>query len=173
MRGRALEQSCKSTKTSTKCLFQASWPSSLLADGARRITEDAEETSTPTVQVYPRQHDRNAGCSQRDSELRVNRQRQVWCTINIMDGMWLLRCSAAVLRHLEKSQNSAISEKQRYFPGQETSDATYRHQLCVAVVSHTHAYAAHTHTDTHTHTLATHADIHLPAMLTTRRTISS
>ena len=47
--GRAREQRWF-RKKSTKCLFQASWPSSLLADGTRRSTGDAGETSTPTGQ---------------------------------------------------------------------------------------------------------------------------
>lgn len=40
---------------------------------------------------------------------------------------------------------------ERCFPGQETSDATYRHQSCVTVVSctHTHTYVHRLHTNTH------------------------
>lgn len=36
----------KALRQALKCLFQASWPLSLLADGTQRSTADAEETST-------------------------------------------------------------------------------------------------------------------------------
>lgn len=67
--------------------------------------------------------------------------------VHVMDEMWFLHCRADVLRH-PVNHEGGISGKLRdiFLDGiLDPSDATYRHQLCMTAVSHTH-----TNTCTHT-----------------------
>lgn len=156
--GRAPEQRWRnSTKPSTKCLFQVSWPSSLLADGTRWSTDDAEETSTLSIQVSTQ------AAGQGNQGVAIETVNYEWIgrgragAVNIMDGLWCW-CFTAPSKWQRWNQQRAIFLDRIL----ETSDATYRHESCMTAVSHTYIQ----HTCTHRkYKQSIPADIHIPAML--------
>lgn len=122
------------------------WPSSLLADGTRWRTEDAEETSTPDgPSVTPSNRTGNQGVAIETVNYEWTGRGRAGA-VDLTDG---LRCWCFTAPCKSQSWN----QRRDIFLDRilETSDATYRHQSRMTAVLHTHTYSTHAHTQKYKH----------------------